>query len=214
MSKLFKWLENHPDEKFFAFLHSSYTHDPYYYKKGGDGYDVRYSFFTEGSNYKGSIIDTYDETFKKFKEKDVIKAKNLDKSSNYNEFIKFWWSFVNFQDPEDIKRLKDLYDNNILHVDYYIGRLISYLKEKKLYKKHYHHFGFRSWGGFWRAWEVPTSYSSQGDTSCPFDYTYTWFQTKENLFYGIVDRCVSHNSPVDRERTSSSDGWKKLIASY
>lgn len=136
ISKLFKWLDRNPNKKFFAFLHTSYIHDPYYYREEGDR-KIRYSTFTD-SKYKGSIIETFDETVKHFNKK--YKIHTTEPTDDwyflyYYKFMNFWWSFVNFEDPKDIQRLKDLYDNGILYVDYHIGLLISYLKKKQLYEK-------------------------------------------------------------------------------
>ena len=137
ISKLFRWIEKNPNEKFFAFLHTSYTHDPYYYRGNAGDKEIRYPFFTN-SYYEGSIIGTFYETFKRFNKKYKIRItepKRAWYNSYYNKFVNFWWSSVDVENPKDIQRLKDLYDDSILYVDYYVGLLINYLKTKKIYEK-------------------------------------------------------------------------------
>lgn len=131
LSKLSKWVDSNPDKKFFAFLHTSYPHDPYYNR----GFKFRnYPVFSI-SDYKGNIPGTLDETLRKFNKKNRL---NIDTAGlfplYYHRFAEFWWSFVNFEDSKDIQRLKDLYDDCILLVDHHIGRLISTLKAKNLYE--------------------------------------------------------------------------------
>ena len=135
--RLFKWFHNNPKKKFFLFLHTSQVHAPYYdrqhYKYGPKEY---YSIFSN-PNYTGSILGSIDETLREFNKKYQLKLnrKNFwNPPSYYNSFVKFWWSLVNFEDPKDIQRLKDQYDDCIFYVDYKIGRLISVLKAKNLYK--------------------------------------------------------------------------------
>ena len=129
--KFFKWLDNNPNKKFFAFLHTSYAHDPYYNKHSNL---TNYPVFA-ASDYRGSIPETFDETFKKFNKKYKLNADITDLFTfYYDQFVKFWWSFVNFEDSKDIQRLKDLYDDCILHIDHYIGRLISILKARNIYE--------------------------------------------------------------------------------
>ena len=128
LSEFFKWVDRNPNKKFFSFFHSEYLHDPYYSKS----YDRIPVFAT--SNYKGSIPGTERETLKKFKEITGLKESDIFRFPNHSKFNRFWWSFVNLEDSKDIQRLKDLYDDCILFVDRVISRLISYLKEKNLYK--------------------------------------------------------------------------------
>ena len=135
--KLFKWFDNNPNKKFFLFLHTDQVHDPYYdrgyYKYGAKEY---YSIFTN-PNYKGSIPGSLNETLRKFNKKYQLKLSRKDLSDPphyYEKLAKFWWSLINFEDPKDIQRLKDQYDDCIFYVDYKIGRLISVLKAKNLYK--------------------------------------------------------------------------------
>ena len=131
LPKLFRWLDNNPNQKFFAFLHTSYPHDPYYNR----GFKFKnYPAFST-SDYKGSIPGTFDETIKRFNKKYRLNIDRTDLFSlYYHRFVEFWWSFVNFEDSKDIQRLKDLYDDCILLVDHHIGRLISNLKERNLYE--------------------------------------------------------------------------------
>ena len=138
LSHFFEWLDDNPDKKFFAFFHTEYAHDPYfeksphpYYKGDMEHYPV---FATsDASDYKGSILDTHEKTLNQLKIR--YPKRWRDVYNDYFEFRDFWWSFVNLEDSKDVQRLKDLYDDCILAVDYKIARLISVLKAKKLYKK-------------------------------------------------------------------------------
>ena len=134
-SRFLKWLDNNPNKKFFAFFHTGYVHDPYYYRNN-IGKGILYSPSFTDPNYTGSIIGTFNETFKKFKKKRQINltVPTTEYYSYYYELKKFWWSFVNRENEKDMQQLKNLYDDCILYVDYHIGLLISYLKTKDLYK--------------------------------------------------------------------------------
>ena len=132
---LFQWIDENPDQKFFAFLHTSQVHAPYYNR--GYNYHMEHWPVFSDPGYKGAIPDSARSTLQQFNKNQGL---NLTRSeifadSRYRELRNFWWGQVNFSDPADIQRLKDQYDNCIFHVDLKIGRLVAYLKAKNLFEK-------------------------------------------------------------------------------
>ena len=134
---LFRWIEEKPDQKFFAFLHTSQVHDPYYNRDYN--YSMEHWPVFSDPGYKGAIPGSLRATLKQYNKS---RGLNLTRSelfsfpeNPYRNFKKFWWGKVNFQDPADIQRLQDQYDNCVFHTDLKIGRLIAYLKAKSLFEK-------------------------------------------------------------------------------
>ena len=132
ITKFEEWVETHPDSKFFAFFHSGFLFAPYFVNGSERNLELfgnEYPFLSP--NYKGKIISNFDDTrqayFKKFPD-------HKKHSDNYHRNLSdFWWSRVDDKDPEDLQRLRDLYDERILLFDEHFERLISLLKRKKLY---------------------------------------------------------------------------------
>ena len=117
-------LDKHSQKPFFAFLHTNYPHHPYYKKT--------FKKFIS-PNYKGNII-TDEKDVLKILHKKYVKNMITIPRIHWREMTKIWWSFVNEKAPEDIQRLKDLYDDAILYTDSIVYRWLQLFQEKKLYE--------------------------------------------------------------------------------
>ena len=113
-----KWISKNSGQLFFAFFHSGYVHDPYTRKT--------FKKFIS-SDYKGNIPGNVFDMFRK-----KYKRKYKYSPFNYHKLIKLFWGLVDASSPQDIQRLKDMYDDVILYIDQYIGELLQILTEANL----------------------------------------------------------------------------------
>ena len=123
LSEFKKWLIKNPRRLFFAFLHSNYVHDPYT--------RVTFKEFAS-SDYKGTVPLTDKELYtlyeKKYKRTFSLSIANLKMLRD------LFWRLVEKSNPTDIQRLKDMYDDVILYIDQYIGKLLLILTDLNILK--------------------------------------------------------------------------------
>lgn len=94
------------DEPFFLFLHTYSVHDPYVPPPA-------YQIFNS-EDYSGNIIGTRESL-------------NELSGEQWSQQHDLYWQAVDPNSPEDVQRLKDLYDAAILHTDNLIGKFLAAL---------------------------------------------------------------------------------------
>jgi arylsulfatase A-like enzyme len=124
---LFNWLENHPKDKFFLFVHCYDTHEPFiahrYLKEFEQDYSGRLNFLNNHSDFI-KLLD-----YEKYRHliKDPLNINSFYRDVINGDHIKLT--------EEDKNHMVSLYDNEIKFVDHYFGRLIAKLKNLNLMTK-------------------------------------------------------------------------------
>ena len=137
------WILKNSGQLFFAVLHSYHVHDPYNHFHDSH-IDKSLKRFTS-TDYKGNIPETKKELVDMFQKKHGEKINcafghehfehkkratvNFCPLSVYTKLRNFFWRLVDKNNPKDIQRLKDMYDDMILFTDQYIGQLLLILTD-------------------------------------------------------------------------------------
>jgi choline-sulfatase len=128
-SKAINWLKNNSDKKFFLLIHSIDPHDPYHFHEA-------YNFTCKDSKYR-----RLQPFFPPRRDGSGITCENRENIIHLNK--------------EQLSEMEANYDGEIAFTDHHFGRLISYLKQSKLYEKTIiiitadHGEEFLDHGGYW-----------------------------------------------------------------
>ena len=102
-------LRSRPAERFFLFFHTYRPHDPYLpespFDRAGE------------ADYRGSIITTADE------------LDRLSSGGDFAERRRLFWSRVDRERPEDLRKVVALYDGEIRQVDQEVGKILDRLDQ-------------------------------------------------------------------------------------
>lgn len=128
-SKAINWLKNNSDKKFFLLIHSIDPHDPYHFHEAC-------SFTSKDSKYR-----RLEPLFPPRRDGSGITCENRENIIRLNK--------------EQLSEMEANYDGEIAFTDHHLGRLVSYLKQNKLYEKTIiiitadHGEEFLDHGGYW-----------------------------------------------------------------
>jgi len=105
---ILRYAHTSPDRPFFAFAHTYEVHDPYVPR-------LPYRNLFTDPRYSGRIIASYDEL-------------SAQVGTEWESQHALYWQHVDAGNPQDVQRLKDLYDGAIRLTDDQVGKLIDRLR--------------------------------------------------------------------------------------